>query len=106
MRQLEHLISRRMELMQRLIDRAKSAPKRIVFPEGENEKILRTAKILVDQGMASRSCSPGARSIEAEARGARTAAEAVTITSSTPRTLRSSRRYAAVAARAPPPRRA
>ncbi|MBZ0090380.1 MAG: NADP-dependent malic enzyme [Thermoanaerobaculia bacterium] len=51
-RQLEHLISRRMELMQRLIDRAKSAPKRIVFPEGENEKILRTAKILVDQGMA------------------------------------------------------
>ena len=51
-RQLEHLISRRMELMQRLIDRAKSAPKRIVFPEGENEKILRTAKILVDQGLA------------------------------------------------------
>ncbi len=51
-RQLEHLISRRMELMQRLLDQAKSAPKRIVFPEGENEKILRTAKILVDQGMA------------------------------------------------------
>jgi malate dehydrogenase (oxaloacetate-decarboxylating)(NADP+) len=51
-RQLEHLISRRMELMQRLIDQAKSAPKRIVFPEGENEKILRTAKILVDQGLA------------------------------------------------------
>ncbi len=51
-RQLEHLISRRMELMQRLLDRAKSAPKRIVFPEGENEKILRTAKILVDQGLA------------------------------------------------------
>jgi len=51
-RHLEHLVSRRMELMQRLIDRAKSAPKRIVFPEGENEKILRTAKILVDQGLA------------------------------------------------------
>ena len=51
-RQLEHLISRRMELMQRLVDRAKQAPKRIVFPEGDQEKIVRAAKILVDQGVA------------------------------------------------------
>jgi len=51
-RQLEHLISRRMELMQRLVDRAKQAPKRIVFPEGDQEKVVRAAKILVDQGMA------------------------------------------------------
>ena len=51
-RRLEHLISRRMELMQGLQDRAKRAPKRIVFPEGENDKILRAAKILVDQGIA------------------------------------------------------
>jgi malate dehydrogenase (oxaloacetate-decarboxylating)(NADP+) len=51
-RRLEHLISRRMELMQELQDRAKRAPKRIVFPEGENDKILRAAKILVDQGIA------------------------------------------------------
>ena len=51
-RRLEHLISRRMELMQRLVERAKRAPKRIVFPEGENEKILRAAKILIDQEMA------------------------------------------------------
>jgi malate dehydrogenase (oxaloacetate-decarboxylating)(NADP+) len=51
-RRLEHLISRRMELMQELQDRAKAAPKRIVFPEGENDKIVRAAKILVDQGIA------------------------------------------------------
>jgi malate dehydrogenase (oxaloacetate-decarboxylating)(NADP+) len=51
-RRLEHLISRRMEFMQALADRAKRDPKRIVFPEGENEKILRAAKILVDQGIA------------------------------------------------------
>jgi malate dehydrogenase (oxaloacetate-decarboxylating)(NADP+) len=51
-RRLEHLISRRMEFMQALSDRAKRDPKRIVFPEGENEKILRAAKILVDQGIA------------------------------------------------------
>ena len=51
-RQLEHLISRRMELMQRLVDRAKQSPKRIVFPEGDQEKIVRAAKILVDQEVA------------------------------------------------------
>jgi malate dehydrogenase (oxaloacetate-decarboxylating)(NADP+) len=49
---LEHLVSRRLELMRVVIDRAKEHPKRIVFPEGEEEKILRAAKILVDQGVA------------------------------------------------------
>ena len=51
-RKLEHLVSRRLELMRVVIDRAKEDPKRIVFPEGEEEKILRAAKILVDQGVA------------------------------------------------------
>ena len=49
---LEHLVSRRLELMRGIIDRAKENPKRIVFPEGEEDKILRAAKILVDQGLA------------------------------------------------------
>jgi malate dehydrogenase (oxaloacetate-decarboxylating)(NADP+) len=51
-RRLETLISRRLELMHGLIDRAKRDPKRIVFPEGEHDKILRAAKILVDEGIA------------------------------------------------------
>ncbi|MEO8276790.1 MAG: NADP-dependent malic enzyme [Thermoanaerobaculia bacterium] len=51
-RRLEHLVSRRLELMRVVIDRAREDPKRIVFPEGEEEKILRAAKILVDQGVA------------------------------------------------------
>jgi malate dehydrogenase (oxaloacetate-decarboxylating)(NADP+) len=51
-RRLEHLVSRRIELMRGLIDRAKRSPRRIVFPEGENEKILRAAKILVEEGIA------------------------------------------------------
>jgi malate dehydrogenase (oxaloacetate-decarboxylating)(NADP+) len=38
--------------MQGLRDRARRDPRRIVFPEGESEKILRAAKILVDQGIA------------------------------------------------------
>jgi malate dehydrogenase (oxaloacetate-decarboxylating)(NADP+) len=51
-RRLEVLISRRLELMQGLKDQAKRDPKRIVFPEGEHEKILRAAKVLVDEGIA------------------------------------------------------
>ncbi|MDX1630457.1 MAG: NADP-dependent malic enzyme [Thermoanaerobaculia bacterium] len=51
-RSLETLISRRFELMHDILDRAKSAPKRVVFPEGEHPKILRAAKILVDEGIA------------------------------------------------------
>ncbi|HTQ80411.1 MAG TPA: phosphate acyltransferase, partial [Thermoanaerobaculia bacterium] len=51
-RRLETLISRRLELMRGVIDRAKRSPRRVVFPEGENEQILRAAKILVDEKIA------------------------------------------------------
>jgi malate dehydrogenase (oxaloacetate-decarboxylating)(NADP+) len=51
-RRLETLISRRLELMRGIIDQAKREPKRVVFPEGEHDKILRAAKILVDEGIA------------------------------------------------------
>ena len=49
---LETLISRRFELMRGIIDRARCQPRRVVFPEGEHDKILRAAKILVDRGIA------------------------------------------------------
>jgi malate dehydrogenase (oxaloacetate-decarboxylating)(NADP+) len=51
-RSLEVIISRRLEMMRGLMDRARRDPKRVVFPEGEHEKVLRAAKILVDQGIA------------------------------------------------------
>jgi malate dehydrogenase (oxaloacetate-decarboxylating)(NADP+) len=51
-RRLETLISRRLELMRSVVVRAKRDPKRVVFPEGEHDKILRAAKILVDEGIA------------------------------------------------------
>ena len=51
-RRLETLISRRFELMRGIIDRAQRNPKRVVFPEGEHDKILRAAKILVDREIA------------------------------------------------------
>jgi malate dehydrogenase (oxaloacetate-decarboxylating)(NADP+) len=49
---LETLISRRLELMHGIMDRARRSPRRVVFPEGEHEQILRAAKILVEEGIA------------------------------------------------------
>jgi malate dehydrogenase (oxaloacetate-decarboxylating)(NADP+) len=51
-RRLETLISRRLELMRGILDRARRDPRRVVFPEGEHDQILRAAKILVDEGIA------------------------------------------------------
>ncbi|HUF78113.1 MAG TPA: NADP-dependent malic enzyme [Thermoanaerobaculia bacterium] len=49
---LRTIISRRLELMHELKVRARRSLKRIVFPEGEHDKILRAAKVLVDEGIA------------------------------------------------------
>jgi len=53
---IEHLEStqgKSKEIMRMIINKAKSDPKTIVFPEGDNEKILRAAKELVDEGIAT-----------------------------------------------------
>ncbi len=39
-------------LMKPVIDRARSDPKRIAFAEGEDERVLRAAQVLVDDGIA------------------------------------------------------
>jgi malate dehydrogenase (oxaloacetate-decarboxylating)(NADP+) len=51
-RKLETLLSRSRGLMHTIFDRAKGQPKRIVFPEGDSEKIIRAAKIVADEGIA------------------------------------------------------
>jgi len=51
-RRLEGLLGRSRGVMQLIFDRAKRDPKRIVFPEGDQEKIIRAAKILIDERMA------------------------------------------------------
>ncbi len=53
-RELETRLSRTRQVMHVVFDQAKSAPKRIVFPEGEAVKIVRAAKILVEEGI----CTP------------------------------------------------
>jgi malate dehydrogenase (oxaloacetate-decarboxylating)(NADP+) len=49
---LEARLGRARGLMRGLISRAQHDPKRVVFPEGEDPKILRAAQILVDEQIA------------------------------------------------------
>ncbi len=51
LRRLEAMLSRAREVMGVVLRKARQDPKRIVFPEGENPKILRAAKILVEEGI-------------------------------------------------------
>src|SRR5579864_4400969 len=51
--QLERRLGKAREVMRVMIHKAQRAPKRIVFPEGEEPKILRAAQILVDEKIAS-----------------------------------------------------
>jgi malate dehydrogenase (oxaloacetate-decarboxylating)(NADP+) len=53
-RQLESRISRIRRVMHVVMDRAKADPRKVVFPEGEHPKIVRAAKILVEEGI----CKP------------------------------------------------
>ena len=48
---LERLMERSKEVIRPLINRAKLSPRRIVFPDGSNPKILRAAQLLVDEGI-------------------------------------------------------
>jgi malate dehydrogenase (oxaloacetate-decarboxylating)(NADP+) len=50
---LEALQGHSKEIMRTLINKAKANPKRIVFPEGEEEKILRAAQILINEKIAT-----------------------------------------------------
>jgi malate dehydrogenase (oxaloacetate-decarboxylating)(NADP+) len=51
-RRLENMLGRSRGLMYELYARARQNPKRIVFPEGDQEKIIRAAKILIDEKLA------------------------------------------------------
>ncbi|RMF48378.1 MAG: NADP-dependent malic enzyme [Deltaproteobacteria bacterium] len=49
---LEARQGRAKQVMRNLINKAKANPKRLVFPEGDDERILRACQILVDEGIA------------------------------------------------------
>ncbi len=50
--QLERRLGKAHEVMRIVIHKAQRAPKRVVFPEGEESKILRACQILVDEKIA------------------------------------------------------
>lgn len=50
--QLESRLGRSYEVVRVVLNKAKSAPKRIVYPEGEYEKVLRAAQIVIDEKIA------------------------------------------------------
>lgn len=49
---LEARLGRSNEIMRVFVHKAQSAPKRIVFPEGEEDKILRATQIIIDEKIA------------------------------------------------------
>ena len=51
--QLESRLGRARGIMRGIINRAVRDPKRVVFPEGENPKIIRAARMIVDEGIGS-----------------------------------------------------
>ncbi|MEO7502271.1 MAG: NADP-dependent malic enzyme [Gemmatimonadaceae bacterium] len=51
--QLETRLGRARGIMRGIINRAVRDPKRVVFPEGEEPKVIRAAQMIVDEGIAS-----------------------------------------------------
>jgi malate dehydrogenase (oxaloacetate-decarboxylating)(NADP+) len=50
---LERRLGKARELMRMVIHKARKGPRRVVFPEGEEDKILRAAQILLDEKIAT-----------------------------------------------------
>jgi len=67
---LEARLGRARGIMRGVLNRAISNPRRIVFPEGEEAKIIRAAAILVDEGIAMPTLLGRRETIEAVAKAA------------------------------------
>lgn len=63
-RELENRLSRTRQVMHVIFDRAKADPKRIVFPEGEDPKIVRAAKTLAEEKICRPMLIGNTKSIE------------------------------------------
>jgi len=65
---LERLLGKAHEVMRIIIHKAQARPKRVVFPEGESEKILRAAHVLVEEKIAQPILLGDEKIIEARAK--------------------------------------
>jgi len=64
---LERLLGKSHEVMRMVIHKAQARPRRVVFPEGEESKVLRAAHILVDEKIAKPILLGNAAAIRAKA---------------------------------------
>jgi malate dehydrogenase (oxaloacetate-decarboxylating)(NADP+) len=76
---LESRLGRARGVMRTLINRAVRSPKRVVFPEGEEPKIIRAARICVEEGIAMPILLGNRETIEAKARLANIPLNEITI---------------------------
>ncbi|MEP6492174.1 MAG: NADP-dependent malic enzyme [bacterium] len=76
---LEARLGRARGVMRGLITRASSNPKRVVFPEGEEPKIIRAARICVEDGIAAPTLLGNREAIEAKAHGMNISLEDIAI---------------------------
>jgi malate dehydrogenase (oxaloacetate-decarboxylating)(NADP+) len=76
---LERLLGKAHEVMRTIIRKAAARPKRVVFPEGENEKILRAAHILVEENIAQPILLGDKKIIQANARDFSVALEKIQV---------------------------
>src|SRR4029077_20491477 len=76
---LESRLGRARGVMRGLINRAASNPKRVVFPEGEEPKIIRAARICVEDGIAQPILLGDREAIERRARAMNVTLEEIEI---------------------------
>jgi len=77
--QLEARLGKSRGLMQIATAKARTAPKRLVLPEGENEKIIRAARQLVEEGVAAPILLGRAEHVERVAAGLRLSLEGIDV---------------------------
>jgi malate dehydrogenase (oxaloacetate-decarboxylating)(NADP+) len=66
--QLESRLGKSREVLRIVINQAKRQPRKVVFPEGTHEKVLRATQIVLDEGIARPVLLGDKRAIEAMAR--------------------------------------
>lgn len=76
---LERLLGKAHEVMRTIIHKAQVRPKRVVFPEGESEKILRAAHVLVEEKIAQPILLGDEKIIEARAKDLSVALEEIKV---------------------------
>jgi malate dehydrogenase (oxaloacetate-decarboxylating)(NADP+) len=76
---LEGRLGRARQIMRGVMNRASRSPRKVVFPEGEDPRIVRAAGILVDEGIAQPILLGRRKRIEAVAADARIDLEAIEI---------------------------